>query len=92
MLRGAGRLTLVEGQRMTTRWRVQASGPGTHVLERLVGEAYVVVGHLDPHYAQEVEDVLNAVPVAHLQKQVGIMADQVEDILARVIRLGREVA
>lgn len=76
---------------MTDRWRLSIVGTSSRV-ERLVKDAYVVVGYLDPAYAEEIVNVLNGVPIGHLQKQVAIMADQVEDILARVTRLGRDKA
>lgn len=71
------------------RYRLKRTTEGLYVLERLVGEGYTAVGYLDPRYAQEVVDVLTAVPIAHLQKQVAVMADTVDDILARLTRMGR---
>lgn len=73
---------------MNERWRLAVVGSSSR-LERLVNHTYVVVAYLDPGYAQEIVDILNAVPIAHLQKQVAIMADQVEDVLRRVTQLGR---
>lgn len=77
------------GAGMNDRWRVTVTG-GSHKLERLCGESYVLVAYLDPRWAQEVVDTLTMVPVMSLQKQIAIMGDQVEDVLQRVTKLGRE--
>jgi hypothetical protein len=75
---------------MNERWRLAMVGTSAR-LERLVEGRYVIAAYLDPVYAREIVDTLNAVPIAHLQKQVAVMSDAVDDILARVTTMQRGV-
>jgi len=74
---------------MSERYRLVVAGV-SHTLMRQVDGKDVTVAYLDPAYAREIVDTLNAVPIGHLQKQVAVMGDLVEDILRRVIALGKE--
>jgi hypothetical protein len=73
---------------MTERYRLHVLGGSTQLLRQVEGHD-VVVGYLDGAYAREIVDTLNAVPIGHLQKQVAVMSDQVEDIWRRIVQLGK---
>ena len=75
---------------MSDRYRLMVSG-ASHMVQRHVEGAWLIVGYLDGRYATEIVDTLNGVPIRDLQKQVAIVSDGVEDILRRVIRLGKGV-
>jgi hypothetical protein len=74
---------------MADRYAVVTAG-ATHTLVRQVEGKDVTVAYLDGKYAREIVDTLNAVPIANLQKQVGVMSDAVDEILLRLTRLGKE--
>jgi predicted ATP-grasp superfamily ATP-dependent carboligase len=77
---------------MVERWQLGAVTTRGTTLERLVNGTYLPVADLDPLAAHEIVDILNAVPVQHLQKQVSMLCDDVQEILRRVTALTREVA